>query len=280
MQILPCSIVLWHLIAAVRSETNLFSENLGLFSDDNIFSDQSPGATIDGLGLQTNSALDPLDAEDSNWSLDDDNLDLASGVGFSSNLVLADKGGLNFFDGSDPSSSPSISSEPDADLNFLVSSMDPTSFLQSSIWDDVNSPLTDNHVGCDVGLADDITLSSKRRRGATCQSPKGPKQDTEESEEPAPESPRHRRLRKMDPYVPNDSPWADSSSPLFDYAFPENLDICSQRIFKKSTFPVCKEAVPVPADIFTVPSSYSHLYNVNPSTLMHNLNFCTCLTTQ
>ena len=145
MQILPCSIFLCHLIAAVRSETNLFSDDQGLLSDDNIFSDRIPGATIDGFGLQANSALDPLDAEDSNWSLDDNNLDLTSGVGFSSNLVLADNGGLNFFDGSQSSSSPntvdlnlspgsdSISSEPDADLNFLVSSMDPTSFLQSSI---------------------------------------------------------------------------------------------------------------------------------------------------
>lgn len=271
MKILPCSLMIWNLIVAACSATDLFSENQDLSSENNLFSEGNSAETIHGLDLQTSNTIDSLNTGDSKWFLDDGNIDLDSLVGPDSSLFLTDNGGLSSFKGSDLNSSPDtlnwdLQSEPgsgsslsDVDLTSLVSLTDPTSLLQDSIWDDINSPLADNYSGCELSLADDNLFSGKRRRATQCEKPDQKDPDSKKKD------------IGPDPSVPGPVPWADRNKPL-NYAFSENFELCSKRIFKNANFPVCKEQVPPPDQIFSIPGSYwSHLYDVSPSMSVHDL---------
>lgn len=269
MQTVLYSITFCHLIAAACASTNLFSGNQDSVLENDLFSDETSGATVDVLDLQASNAIDSLNAGDSNWLQEDSSFDLASGTRSSSHAFPSDDSGLLFFTGSDSNSSPDIldwnlQSEPglgsslhDADLKFLDSSTDPNSLLQDSIWDDVNSPLADNYISCEVSLGDGFVLSGKRRRETQC---KDPDQD-QSSKNTGP-----------DPSDPSPSPWAQENSPL-NYAFSENFEICSERIFKSANFPVCKESDPPADQIYTEPQAYwAHLFDVLPSTSVHDLS--------
>lgn len=269
MQIVPCSIILWHMIAAAQATPELFSDNQGSLSENNIFSDGTPGATIGGLDHQASIGIDSLNAEGSNWLLEDGHIDLQSGAGSSSSLFLSVDSDLPSSKGSDPNSSPDLldwnlqpepglgSSLPDDDLTSLIFLTDPTSLLQNSIWDDTNSQLADNHLGCEVSLANDIALSGKRRRETKC---KNPYVDNPSNE------------RGPDPYNPSPVPWAQHNDPL-NYAFSEDFELCPQRIFKDANFPVCKEQYPPPDQIYTEPQLlWAHLYDISPSTSVHDSN--------
>lgn len=207
--------------------------------------------------------VDSLNAEDSNWLLEDGNLDLNPGAGSSSKLFLSDDSGLPSFKELNLNSSPdmldwnlqpepgSVSFVPNADLTTLSSLTDPISLLQDSIWDEINSPVAENHIGCEVSLADDIALSVRRRRETKCKSPDigNPSND-----------------RGPNPYNPSPIPWTQHNNPL-NYAFSEEFEICTKRIFKDANFPVCKEESPPADQIYTEPEVlWAHLYDVSPST--------------
>lgn len=277
MGIVPCSIILWLMIAAALATTDLFSENQPSSSKDDIFSDRTPGVPVGRLDLQASNGIASLDVGGTNWLLDDGKIDLDSGARSSSNLFFSDDGDLPSFKESNSNSSPDMldwnlqpqpdlgSPLPDAALNSLVSSLEPNFLLQESIWDDINPPLADNQVGCEFSPADDIALSGKRRRETKCKNPdlRNPSND-----------------RGLDPYNPSPVPWAQHNDPL-NYAFSEEFELCAKRIFKDANLPVCKEQYPPPDQIYTEPQLlWAHLYDVSPSTSVQDSKHSRCIDTQ
>lgn len=267
MQILTLFLILSTSIAAIQEETDLFSQNL----DINLFDDAIAEPTND-FRIEGSNPLDSSTGPDKNWLLNDNNVGLNSITGSNSNLFLASNVDSDSAGGLDSSlpldtldwdfipESGSISLGSDASLTSLLSFSDANSLLRDDIWNDINSPLADKDVGCEVSNLDDISLLGKKRRGATCAEP-----ETGESDS------RPKKNTGPDPYVPGPIPWGDSTS-HGGYAFPEKFEICPTEIFKKSNTPICKEQEPAPDQCyFQLGQSWMHLYDVSPRTLVHDL---------
>ena len=264
----------WQYIGAVYAETDSLWDTQDLLSG-NIFTDRVPGATVDEF--PGSNIVDLLNIGDSDWLLENGNIDLNPLSELYSNMFPADTDGLMSFTGSDsnlpfdsvdwdlqPESVPD-SSLPDADLITLVSATDPSSLLRDSIWDHINSPLADDQIGCVVGLADDVTLFDKRRRANQCSNPDQEKPDLKPEAKP-----KRPEDIGSDPSISNLVPWARDNV-LLNYAFPENFEICPKDYFRDSNSPVCKEQVPYPDQIYTVPGYWSNLYDVSPGMSMYDL---------
>lgn len=218
--------IAWTLIAVGRSETNLFSQDVGL----NFFDDAALVPTNNELHSDNSNSFYLPTESDSNWLLD---LDPANEI---TPPLSLDTGSNAIAFLSDTDLTSSLPSE--ADLSSLYSFTDPNSLLRGSIWDQLDSPLADNtNKGCKVGIADEIPLFGKNKRaeqpggGGVC-----PDYDN-------------------DPYFA-DGPYARQPVPrstvtdYFAYAFPERLDICPPEIFLTSIIPVCKEGSPSAKDSF------------------------------
>lgn len=260
--------VLWIFITAGHSETDLFSQTLGI----NLFSDASLASTNNELSFEGGDALGSLTEADSTWSLEDNTAGLNPITGLNSNLFLADNIGLDSAIELDPMlpldtigwdlmpESTSISLLPDADLTSLISFTDSSSLLRDSIWDRIDSPLANQIINCEVSNGDSIPLFDKRRRETSCSNP-----DLDSDSVPPTDG-------ESDPYAPQPVPHS-SSTDYFAYAFPEEFEICPRKIFKASNIPVCKEGSPSPEDVYSqVGQSWMHLYDVSPCTSVHDLD--------
>lgn len=264
MPLLTLFCVLWISIPAGHSETDVFSQNLGI----NLFSDASLESANNEPTFESGNALGSLTEAGSKSSFEDNN------AGLNTNLFLSDYAGLDSADEVDLMLPPdiigwdlmpepsSISLLPDADLTSLVSFPDSTSLLRDSIWDQINSPLAKQIIDCEIRNHDSIPLFDKRRRETSCPDP-----HLDSDSVPPIDG-------ESDPYVPQPVPHSTSTD-YFAYAFPEEFEICPRKIFKASNIPVCKESPPSPEDVYSqIGQSWTHLYDVSPCTSVHDLDLC------